>query len=227
MIHAAADARPDRVARSIYVDSVPLGEGGFVTDDYPPSVTACRCRRGTRSSPRTSIDLTDEVRASLPRPAVPEPYRVMTDRQHLHDARRYDVPSTVIACEFTTQQLRQWMDGGATFRRGVVADARRRARRPADRALAPVHASRRPRCGDRRGGLTRHRLIAAEKILANRAGSAAGRRHSGFDCLAACTAPIRFSITGRSCALLRPSASSSAWAGPSVAPDRMRCSVPM
>ena len=33
--HGAADARPDRVARVIYVDSVPLGDGGVINDDLP------------------------------------------------------------------------------------------------------------------------------------------------------------------------------------------------
>src|SRR5262245_52320739 len=33
--HAAADARPDRVARVVYVDSVPLGHGGAINDHLP------------------------------------------------------------------------------------------------------------------------------------------------------------------------------------------------
>src|ERR671933_56334 len=33
--HAAVDARPDRVARVVYVDSVPLGEGGVINDELP------------------------------------------------------------------------------------------------------------------------------------------------------------------------------------------------
>lgn len=115
MIHAAADARPDRVARAIYVDSVPLGEGGFVTDDYAPVGDSVPLPEWDAFEPEDVIDLTDDLRANFRARAVPEPYRVMTDRQHLHDPRRYDVPSTVIACEFTTQQLRQWMDGGVPF----------------------------------------------------------------------------------------------------------------
>ena len=33
--HAAADARPDRVARVVYVDSGPLGDGGVINDELP------------------------------------------------------------------------------------------------------------------------------------------------------------------------------------------------
>lgn len=32
IIHAAVDARPDKVERAIYVDSGPLGEGGVIND---------------------------------------------------------------------------------------------------------------------------------------------------------------------------------------------------
>jgi pimeloyl-ACP methyl ester carboxylesterase len=33
--HAAVDARPDRVARVVYVDSAPLGDGGVINDELP------------------------------------------------------------------------------------------------------------------------------------------------------------------------------------------------
>ena len=33
----------------------------------------------------------------------------------LSDERRYDVPVTVIACEFTTDLLREWMAAGSPF----------------------------------------------------------------------------------------------------------------
>src|SRR4051812_3723294 len=33
--HAAVDARPDRVARVVYVDSGPLGDGGGINDELP------------------------------------------------------------------------------------------------------------------------------------------------------------------------------------------------
>src|SRR5512132_1714089 len=33
--HAVADARPDRIARVVYVDSGPLGDGGVINDELP------------------------------------------------------------------------------------------------------------------------------------------------------------------------------------------------
>ena len=42
----------------------------------------------------------------VPGLAIPEPLGVTRDPQALSDERRYDVPVTVIACEFTTDMLR-------------------------------------------------------------------------------------------------------------------------
>jgi pimeloyl-ACP methyl ester carboxylesterase len=33
--HAAVDTRPDRVARVVYVDSIPLGDGGVINNAFP------------------------------------------------------------------------------------------------------------------------------------------------------------------------------------------------
>ena len=115
MIHAAADARPDRIARSIYVDSVPLGVGGFISDDYTVVGDSVPLPAWDDFEPEDLVDLTADLRTAFRARAVPEPYLVMTDKQELRDPRRYDVPSTVIACEFTTQQLREWMAAGVPF----------------------------------------------------------------------------------------------------------------
>jgi pimeloyl-ACP methyl ester carboxylesterase len=40
---------------------------------------------------------------------------VTRDAQVLRDPRRYDVPVTVISCEFPTALLRQWLDGGHPY----------------------------------------------------------------------------------------------------------------
>lgn len=37
------------------------------------------------------------------------------DQQHLHDPRRYDVPATVIACEFPSSLLTEWIDAGHPY----------------------------------------------------------------------------------------------------------------
>ena len=45
--------------------------------------------------------------------AIPSPEGVTRGPQRLSDERRYDVPVTVIATEFTSEMLRQWIEQGA------------------------------------------------------------------------------------------------------------------
>ena len=61
------------------------------------------------------VDLDESLRERFRGMAVPEPLGVTSDRQVLSDPRRYDVPVTVICCEFPTDLLRQWMADGHPF----------------------------------------------------------------------------------------------------------------
>jgi pimeloyl-ACP methyl ester carboxylesterase len=119
--HAAADARPSRVARVVYVDAFPLPSGQCVNAD-PPAVD------GEVPLPEWSffedadlIGLDDDLRAQFRERAIPQPAHVATDLQELSDERRFAVPATIIACQFTPEQLREWMDGGEP----VLADLKR------------------------------------------------------------------------------------------------------
>lgn len=112
VIHAVADARPERVIRGIYVDSGPLGTGGSINDELPVV-------NGEIPLPDWSVfeaedlhDLNDELKDNFRRIAVPEPVGVAMDKQELHDERRYQVPSSVICCEFSTADAQRWIDGG-------------------------------------------------------------------------------------------------------------------
>jgi pimeloyl-ACP methyl ester carboxylesterase len=110
--HAAADARPGRVARVVYVDSGPLGDGGVINDDLPAENGEVPLPDWSLFEDEDLVDLDDELRAAFRARAIPIPEHVTSDRQHLADERRYDVPVTVIACEFTSEQLRKWIEGG-------------------------------------------------------------------------------------------------------------------
>lgn len=110
MAHAAADARPDAIARVIYVDSFPLGDGECVNDELPVVNGEIPLPEWSVFDDADLVDLTEGLRLSFRAVAIPEPARVATDRQALHDPRRFDVASTIICCEFTSGQLRQWID---------------------------------------------------------------------------------------------------------------------
>jgi pimeloyl-ACP methyl ester carboxylesterase len=107
--HAAADARPGRVARVIYVDSLPLGEGGLINDELPVENGEVPLPDWSLFEKEDLVDLDGDLRAAFRARAIPTPVHVTSDRQHLSDERRYDVPATVIACEFSGAQLREWM----------------------------------------------------------------------------------------------------------------------
>ncbi len=108
--HAAADARPDRVARVVYVDSLPLGDGGLINDEYPAENGEIPLPDWALFEQEDLVDLGDDLRAAFRARAIPTPEHVACDRQRLGDERRYDVPVTVIACEFSAAMLRQWME---------------------------------------------------------------------------------------------------------------------
>ena len=113
--HAAADARPDVVRRVIYVDSAPLGAGDCINDELPAVDGMIRLPDWSAFESEDLVDLDDQLRASFRARAIPTPLRVATDPQELHDERRYDVPVTVICCEFTADAIRGWMAADVPF----------------------------------------------------------------------------------------------------------------
>jgi pimeloyl-ACP methyl ester carboxylesterase len=113
--HAAVDARPDRVARVIYVDSGPLGDGGVINDEFPVTGDEIPLPDWSVFDEATLVDIGDELRASMQERAIPQPARVATDRQVLTDPRRYDVPVTIVSCEYPGAMIREWMEQGHPF----------------------------------------------------------------------------------------------------------------
>lgn len=115
VIHGALDARPDRVERAIYVDSGPLGEGDVINNELPADGDDIPLPPWEGFDDADLIDLDDGLREAFRARAIPQPKGVAYGRQHLHDTRRYDVPATVISCEFPSSLLREWIDAGHPF----------------------------------------------------------------------------------------------------------------
>jgi pimeloyl-ACP methyl ester carboxylesterase len=113
--HAAADARPERVARVVYVDSGPLGDGGLINDELPAENGEVPLPDWSLFEKEDLIDLDEDLRAAFRARAIPSPARVASDRQQLSDNRRYDVPVTVIACEFPSSMLRDLIEQDHPF----------------------------------------------------------------------------------------------------------------
>lgn len=113
--HAAVDARPDRVARVVYVDALPLGDGDVINDELPVVNGEIPLPDWSVFGEEDLIDLDDHLREWFRAVAIPQPLGVATDRQVLHDPRRYDVPVTVITCEFPAAMLRELMAQGDPY----------------------------------------------------------------------------------------------------------------
>jgi pimeloyl-ACP methyl ester carboxylesterase len=113
--HAAADARPGRVARVIYVDSVPLGEGDCINDELPAENGEVPLPDWSLFDDEDLVDLDGALRAAFRERAIPTPVQVARGQQHLHDERRYDVPATVIASGFPSSALREWIAQGEPY----------------------------------------------------------------------------------------------------------------
>ncbi len=110
--YAALDARPDCVARAIYVGGFPVGDGGTIADAYPAEHGEVPLPDWSAFEEEELADLHEEGRRAFRERAIPSPARVTGDPQRLSDERRYDVPVTVIATEFTSEALRGWIDRG-------------------------------------------------------------------------------------------------------------------
>jgi pimeloyl-ACP methyl ester carboxylesterase len=118
--HAAVDARPDRVARVVYVDSGPLGDGGVINDELPSEDGEIPLPDWAIFDDEDLVDLDDQLRAAFRERAIPTPIHVASDPQRLSDERRYDVPVTIIACEFPSEMLRKWMEQGHPYVRELA-----------------------------------------------------------------------------------------------------------
>jgi pimeloyl-ACP methyl ester carboxylesterase len=110
--YAAIDARPERVARAVYVGGFPTGPGLAIADGFDASGGEVPLPEWSAFDDADLGDLDDRTREAFRRRAIPSPARVTTDPQRLTDDRRYDVPVTVIATEFTGELLREWIEAG-------------------------------------------------------------------------------------------------------------------
>jgi pimeloyl-ACP methyl ester carboxylesterase len=107
--HAVADARPERIARVVYVDSVPLGHGDAINDALPVVDGEVPLPDWSAFGEEDLVDLDDDLRDRFRSIAIPEPVAVARDTQVLGDDRRYDVPVTVITSEFPADRVRGLM----------------------------------------------------------------------------------------------------------------------
>jgi pimeloyl-ACP methyl ester carboxylesterase len=111
--HAAVDARPDRVARAVYVGGFPSGDGESLLAGLPARDGEVPMPDWVEVGEKANIvDFDEERLARFYADAIPVPERVVTDPVRLVDERRYDVPVTAVCPEYTAADLRAWVADG-------------------------------------------------------------------------------------------------------------------
>ena len=114
--HGVVDARPDRVAKVIYVDSGPLGDGNVINDGFDADENGMVALPDKMVFDDESVaDMDEEIWAAFAARAIPIPEKVATEKQVLSDPRRYDVPVTVITSEMSEATLRELIAGGHPY----------------------------------------------------------------------------------------------------------------
>ena len=113
LVHAATDARPDKVARQVRV-------GGFPGADGDPLLTGLPALDGEVAMPdwkemgedANVKDFSEEQLTAFYAAAVPVPEAVITTPVPLTDERRYAVPVTEVCPEYSAADLQEWMGEG-------------------------------------------------------------------------------------------------------------------
>ncbi|MDI5975722.1 alpha/beta fold hydrolase [Amycolatopsis magusensis] len=108
----AADARPEKVSKTVLVGGFPTGDGKRYADFF-------ELRDGVMPFPGwapfegpDSADLDEETRRAIAAAAIPVPEGVATGVVRLTDERRFEVPVLVVCPEFTPAQARELIDAG-------------------------------------------------------------------------------------------------------------------
>jgi pimeloyl-ACP methyl ester carboxylesterase len=109
----AADARPDKVARTAMIGGFPSGDGELYASLFEIEDGVMPFPGWEPFGGPDSADLDEQQRRSFAGAAIPVPRGVAEGVVHLKDERRFDVPVTLICPEFSPAQAREWIDGGA------------------------------------------------------------------------------------------------------------------
>jgi pimeloyl-ACP methyl ester carboxylesterase len=113
--YAASDRAPDRIAAMVYVDTAP-GKGAMDADfaDAEKPLVWKEIEEGE------NLDgISEEQKEAFRQRAVPVPGGVVREAVELNNEARKDIPSTVIATAYTSDQYKEYMKEGYSFLAGL------------------------------------------------------------------------------------------------------------
>lgn len=108
----AADSRPEKVARAVFI-------GGFPSEDGETYAAFFDLVDGVMAFPGwgpfegpDSDDLSEEQKSRMAANAIAVPGAVAHGVVRLSDERRYAVPAVLVCPEFSPAQAKEWIEGG-------------------------------------------------------------------------------------------------------------------
>jgi pimeloyl-ACP methyl ester carboxylesterase len=108
----AADARPDLVARLVYIGGFPVSDGQVFMGGLEAVGDGVPFPGWEAFEGPDSDDIDEPTKRELLDRFIPSPAGVLAGTVRLSDERRYDVPATAICPEYSPDDLRSWIDGG-------------------------------------------------------------------------------------------------------------------
>ena len=107
------DRHPDLVRRVVWVDSGPLAPGGVFAPDAPADLEELPLPAFEALTEQASLDgLGPDDLDRFRRRAVPEPGPVLRQAVTLTNDERLDVPTTLVCCSLSSDQLRELAAAG-------------------------------------------------------------------------------------------------------------------
>jgi pimeloyl-ACP methyl ester carboxylesterase len=108
----AADARPERVARTVLIGGFPSADGDAYADFFEIQDGVMPFPGWGPFEGADSADLDEKARRTFESAVIPVPEGVAKGVVRLTDERRFDVPVVLVCPEFTPAQAREWIAAG-------------------------------------------------------------------------------------------------------------------
>jgi pimeloyl-ACP methyl ester carboxylesterase len=108
----AADARPEKVAKVVFIGGFPSADGELYADFFESQDGVVPFPGWGSFEGPDAADLDEAGRRSIASAAIPVPESVTKGVVRMADERRFDVPVVLVCPEFTPAQAQEWIDAG-------------------------------------------------------------------------------------------------------------------
>lgn len=108
----AADARPEKVARTVLIGGFPSADGQAYADFFEPQDGVMPFPGWGPFEGPDAADLDEDTRRRIAAAMIPVPEAVTKGKVRLTDPRRLEVPTFLVCPEFSSAEAREWIDGG-------------------------------------------------------------------------------------------------------------------